>query len=86
LQAQPPRNSSLDSSTFSYSPLDPFTSPRRLFSCPFRAGSGLPCLWVRFPHSPCCTRSSPLSLHPPISSSHVISTSGYLSISFPIDK
>ena len=79
LQAQPPRNSSLDSSTFSYSPLDPFTSPRRLFSSPFRAGSGLPCLWVRFPHSPCCTRSSPLSLHPPISSSHVISTSGYLS-------
>ena len=79
LQAQPPRNSSLDSSTFSYSPLDPFTSPRRLFSSPFRSVSGLPCLWVRFPHSPCCTRSSPLSLHPPISSSHVISTSGYLS-------
>ena len=39
---------------------DPF---RPLFSCPFRAGSGLPFLWVRFPHSP-CTCSSPLPLHP----------------------
>ena len=48
--------------------LDPF---RPLFSCPFRAGSGLPFLWVRFPHSP-CTCSSPLPLHPIyISSSHL---------------
>jgi hypothetical protein len=77
--------------SFSSSPLDPFTSPRRLCSCPFRAGSGLPCLWVRFPHSPCCTRSSPLSpssyifischLHLPIDKSkyllHTLSSSAY---------
>ena len=47
---------------------DPF---RPLFSCPFRAGSGLPFLWVRFPHSPCTFSSPlPLPLHP-ISSSHL---------------
>jgi hypothetical protein len=57
---------------------DPF---RPLFSCPFRAGSGLPFLWVRFPHSP-CTCSSPLPLHP----IHIFISSPRPDISFPIDK
>ena len=58
---------------------DPF---RPLFSCPFRAGSGLPFLWVRFPHSPSCKSSSPLPLHPIL---HLMS-SRETHISFPIDK
>ena len=60
----------------------PFLTPRRLFSCPFRAGSGLPFLWVRFPHSPSCKSSSPLPLHPIL---HLMS-SRETHISFPIDK
>ena len=60
--------------------LDPF---RPLFSCPFRAGSGLPFLWVRFPHSP-YTFSSPLPL--PLHPIYIFISSPRPHISFPIDK